>query len=117
MANPLIRRELVSVLRQPRMLLLQLGMAIGFALLVILRWPTDARMSSSGSRSHEVFLVLSYGLLAALSAHAPRLRRRASSANGNRARSRSCSIRPSVRGASSWASCWRFWGWGDSCSR
>jgi ABC-type transport system involved in multi-copper enzyme maturation permease subunit len=66
MNTALVRRELVTLLRQRRMFLMQCALAIGFALLVIIRWPTDPRISLSGSRAQEVFRLLSYGLLAAL---------------------------------------------------
>lgn len=66
MNTALIRRELVTLLRQRRMFLMQCALAIGFALLVLVRWPTEPRMSLSGSRAQEVFRLLSYGLLAAI---------------------------------------------------
>ena len=66
MANPLVQRELVTALRQKRMLLLQCGLAAGFALLIIIRWPTDPRMALSGNRSQEVFRLFGYGLLSAM---------------------------------------------------
>ncbi|MSR58681.1 MAG: ABC transporter permease [Planctomycetaceae bacterium] len=68
MANPLIQRELVTLLRQRRMVLLQCGLATAFALLVVIRWPTEARMALAltGSRSQEVFRLFAYGLLSAL---------------------------------------------------
>ena len=66
MNTALIRRELITLLRQRRMVLMQCGLAIAFALLVIIRWPTEPRISLSGSRAQEVFRLLSYGLLAAL---------------------------------------------------
>lgn len=66
MANPLLQRELITALRQKRMLLLQCGLAAAFALLIIVRWPTDPRMAESGLRSKEVFRVFGYGLLSAL---------------------------------------------------
>lgn len=66
MANPLVQRELISTLRQKRMLLLQCGLAVGFAMLIILRWPTDPRMALSGTRSQEVFRLFGYGLLSAM---------------------------------------------------
>ena len=66
MANPLVQRELITMLRQRRMLLLQCGIATAFGLLVILRWPTEARMALSGTRSQEVFRLFAYGLLSAL---------------------------------------------------
>jgi ABC-type transport system involved in multi-copper enzyme maturation permease subunit len=66
MNTALIHRELVTLLRQRRMFLMQCGLAIAFALLVIIRWPTEPRIALSGSRAEEVFRLLSYGLLAAL---------------------------------------------------
>ena len=45
MFSPITRRELLTTLRQPRMLLLQGGLAVAFSLLVLLRWPTEPRMA------------------------------------------------------------------------
>jgi hypothetical protein len=59
MNTALIRRELITLLRQRRMVLMQCGLAIAFALLVIIRWPTEPRISLSGSRAQEVFRLLS----------------------------------------------------------
>ncbi|MGI8981527.1 MAG: ABC transporter permease [Pirellulaceae bacterium] len=66
MSTALIRRELVTLLRQKRMFWMQCVLAIGFALLVIIRWPTEPRISLSGSRAQEIFRLLSYGLMATL---------------------------------------------------
>ena len=66
MNTALLRRELITLLRQRRMVLMQCALAIGFALLVIIRWPTEPRISLSGSRAQEVFRLLSLGLLSAL---------------------------------------------------
>lgn len=66
MANPLIHRELVTLLRRRRMVLLQCGLAAAFTLLVVIRWPTEPRMALSGSRAQEVFRLFSYGLMSAL---------------------------------------------------
>jgi ABC-type transport system involved in multi-copper enzyme maturation permease subunit len=65
--SPITRRELLTTLRQPRMLLLQGGLAVAFSLMVLLRWPTEPRMALSGTRSQEVFRLFAYGLLAAFS--------------------------------------------------
>jgi ABC-type transport system involved in multi-copper enzyme maturation permease subunit len=65
-ANPLIHRELVTLLRRRRMVLLQCGLAAVFALLVVIRWPTEPRMALSGARAQEVFQLFSYGLMSAL---------------------------------------------------
>lgn len=66
MANPLIQRELIGLLRRRRMVLLQCGLAVAFALLVAIRWPTEPRMALSGGRAQEVFRLYSYGLMSAL---------------------------------------------------
>lgn len=66
MVNPLVQRELVTALRQQRMLWLQCGLSIAFGLLVIIRWPTDPRMALSGTRSQEVFRLFGFGLLSVL---------------------------------------------------
>ncbi len=66
LANPVVWRELVVILRRKRFALLQCAIAAGFALLVVLRWPTDARVALSGSRSLDVFRTFSFGLLSAL---------------------------------------------------
>jgi ABC-type transport system involved in multi-copper enzyme maturation permease subunit len=66
MSTPLVARELLSVLRHARVLWLLCGLAAGFALLVVMRWPTDARVALSGARSQEIFRLFAYGSLAML---------------------------------------------------
>ena len=66
MTHPIVQRELFSFLRTRRAIALQLGLAVVFAVLVILHWPTDAQVDLSGARSRDVFRVFGYGLLAAL---------------------------------------------------
>ena len=63
MLNALIVRELRSLMRRKRMLVLQSALVIVFGMLVALRWPTDARVAMSGTRSQQVFQLFSYGLL------------------------------------------------------
>ena len=63
MLSALIHRELITVLRQRRMLLLQIGLVAFFTLLVAVRWPTDARVALSGVRAQQVFRLFSFGLL------------------------------------------------------
>src|SRR5262245_35531018 len=62
--NPIIRRELLEVLRTRKALATQLGLATGCALLVLVRWPTGEVADLSGARSLEVLRVFGYGLLA-----------------------------------------------------
>lgn len=66
MFSAIILRELTALLRRRRMLVLQAGLVVLFGLLVALRWPTDARVALAGTRSHQVFLIFSYGLMATL---------------------------------------------------
>jgi len=66
MANPIVSRELVSILRTRRMLFFQCGLVFLFTLLVIIRWPTEPRMAASGVRSQQVFRLFAYGLLITL---------------------------------------------------
>ena len=66
MTNPIIQRELVGMLRTRKALAMQVLPALVFALLVILRWPTDARVGLSGVQAQDVFRVFGYGLLATL---------------------------------------------------
>jgi ABC-type transport system involved in multi-copper enzyme maturation permease subunit len=66
LSAPIIRRELVSVLRDRRTAVWQLALAAAFALLLAARWPTDVRMALSGTRSQEIFRTFAGGLLAAV---------------------------------------------------
>ncbi len=66
MNNPIIRRELVGLLRTRKAMFLQIGLAVVCALLVLIRWPGDSLADLSGARSLEVFRVFAYGLLATI---------------------------------------------------
>ena len=66
MLSAIVLRELTSLLRRRRMMALQCGLGILFAMLVALRWPTDARVALTGTRSQQVFQLFSYGLLATM---------------------------------------------------
>ncbi len=61
--NAIIRRELIAQLRSGKAVLLQLFTPFLFALLVILRWPTDSKVDLSGSASRQVLQIFGYGLL------------------------------------------------------
>jgi ABC-type transport system involved in multi-copper enzyme maturation permease subunit len=54
------------MLRRRRMLVMQGGLVIVFALLIALRWPTDSRVALTGTRSRQVFQLFSDGLLATM---------------------------------------------------
>ena len=64
--NPIIRRELLEVLRTRRAVAMQLGLAVACALLVLVRWPTGETADLSGTRSLQVLRVFGYGLLAGI---------------------------------------------------
>ena len=61
--NPIIRRELLEVLRTRKAVALQLSLAVACALLVLVRWPTGDLADLSGARAMEVLRVFGYGLL------------------------------------------------------
>lgn len=62
----LLRRELVTPLRRRRMIIVQLGLAVLFGLLIIVRWPTDGQTALAGARSQQIFRLFSYGLMITL---------------------------------------------------
>jgi ABC-type transport system involved in multi-copper enzyme maturation permease subunit len=62
--TPIIRRELLEVLRTRKALAVQVGLALACALLVLVRWPTGELADLSGARSLQVVRVFGYGLLA-----------------------------------------------------
>jgi ABC-type transport system involved in multi-copper enzyme maturation permease subunit len=64
--NPILRRELLEVLRARKAVALQLALALACALLVLVRWPTGDVADLSGDRSLQVLRVFGYGLLAAI---------------------------------------------------
>jgi ABC-type transport system involved in multi-copper enzyme maturation permease subunit len=64
--NPIIRRELLEVLRTRRAVALQLCLALACAFLVLVRWPTGEVADLSGARSMQVMRVFGYGLLAGI---------------------------------------------------
>ncbi len=64
--NPIIRRELLEVLRTRKAVAAQVGLALLCALLVLVRWPTGEVADLSGARSLGVLRVFGYGLLAGI---------------------------------------------------
>ena len=61
--NPIIRRELVGMLRTRWALFGQILLITGLGLLVLLRWPVDAYADLAGTRAHQVLAVFGYGLM------------------------------------------------------
>jgi ABC-type transport system involved in multi-copper enzyme maturation permease subunit len=62
--NPIIRRELLELLRTRQAAIAQIGLAIACTLLVLLRWPATGVSDLSGARSAQVLRVFGYGLFA-----------------------------------------------------
>lgn len=62
--NPIVRRELLDLLRTRKAVAVQMALALGCALLVLVRWPTGGVSDLSGARSLQVLQVFGYGLLA-----------------------------------------------------
>jgi ABC-type transport system involved in multi-copper enzyme maturation permease subunit len=64
--HAILRRELITLLRTRRAAAAQLGLALAFALLVWLRWPTEAQVGLSGAESRQVLDVFGYAMLASI---------------------------------------------------
>jgi ABC-type transport system involved in multi-copper enzyme maturation permease subunit len=64
--NPIIRRELIELLRTRKALAMEWGLALVCAGLVLLRWPTGAVADLSGARSLEVLRLFGYAALAGI---------------------------------------------------
>ena len=62
--NPLIKREFIGILRTRQAFGALVALTLAFSLLVLARWPTDARVDLSGSQPQQVFRVFAYSLLA-----------------------------------------------------
>ena len=67
----IIRRELVNVFRSKTSFAMQVGLGLIFALLVVLRWPTEGQVDLSNTTATEVFRIFGYGLLIVLVLMAP----------------------------------------------
>jgi ABC-type transport system involved in multi-copper enzyme maturation permease subunit len=63
---PILRRELLDVLRTRRVMAMQLVLALACALLVLARWPTGEVTDLSGTRALQVLRLFGYGLLAGI---------------------------------------------------
>lgn len=63
MNHPIVRREVIGVLRNRKALWLQWAAAVIFGLLVLLRWPADAQVGISGSLARQVFSLFAYGVM------------------------------------------------------
>ena len=59
----IVERELLALLRTNRALGILLAVALGFAAVVLLKWPTDSIVALSGSQPRQVFQGLAYAML------------------------------------------------------
>src|SRR5258708_20603849 len=66
--NPILRRDLLDILRTRKALAMQLCLAVACAILVVVRWPTAEVTDLSVARSLQVLRVFGYGLMACLRA-------------------------------------------------
>src|SRR5260370_42110156 len=64
--NPILRRDLLDILRTRKALAMQLCLAVACAILVVVRWPTAEVTDLSGARSLQVLRVFGYGLMAGI---------------------------------------------------
>lgn len=62
----ILQRELVGILRTRKAFALQAVMAIFFTGLILLRWPSDARVDLAGATAQQVFRLFAYGMLVAV---------------------------------------------------
>jgi ABC-type transport system involved in multi-copper enzyme maturation permease subunit len=61
--TPIIRRELLSLLRTRKVIAAQIALALACALLVLVRWPSEGTADLAGARSLQVLRVFGYSLL------------------------------------------------------
>ncbi|MBX9626490.1 MAG: ABC transporter permease [Gemmataceae bacterium] len=64
--NPIIRRELLDLLRTRKAVAIQVGLAAATAVLVLARWPSGGVADLGGAAGLQVLRVYGYGLLACL---------------------------------------------------
>jgi len=63
MNNPIIQRELISMLRTRKSFAVQVCLVLALTMLVMVRWPTESRVNISGAEAQEVLRVFGYGLM------------------------------------------------------
>ncbi len=61
----IVERELLALLRTRRALWILFAVAVGFAVVVVLKWPTSSIVAISGSQPRQVFQGLAYAMLTA----------------------------------------------------
>lgn len=63
LGNPIVKRELVGVLRTRRAAALQIALCVAMTVLVVLRWPSHAQVDLTGQQARDVLSVFAYGLM------------------------------------------------------
>lgn len=71
MNNPIIQREFIGTLRSPRALAAMVTLVVALSALVLVRWPSEARVDLSGAQARQVLRVFGYGLMTVLMLLAP----------------------------------------------
>lgn len=66
MNNPIVQRELISQLRSGKTLAVQVLLVTLMAALIILRWPVEGRVETSGKQAVQVLQLFAYGMMVAL---------------------------------------------------
>ena len=61
--NPVIHREFFGIMRNPKSQAVLVALSVVFSLMVLFRWPTDAKVDLSGTQSQMVFQTFGYGLM------------------------------------------------------
>src|SRR5262249_5578524 len=69
--NPIIRRELLELLRGRRVVALQFTLGFACFLFVFVRWPSGGISDLTGARSVQVLRIVGYGLLVGILLLAP----------------------------------------------
>lgn len=69
--NPIIRRELLGLLRTPKAIAIQIGFVAAIVLLVVAVWPDNATVNLGGRQARQLLGVFVYGLLVSLMLLAP----------------------------------------------
>lgn len=64
--NPIIQRELIGQLRSVKALVVQIILVALLATLVLLRWPVDAHVDTTGRQAQQVLQLFGYGTMVAL---------------------------------------------------
>src|SRR5262245_40572364 len=64
--NPILRRDLLEILRSRKALAFQFGLSLSCIFLVLLRWPCGNLSALCGDRSSQVLRIFCFGLLSGI---------------------------------------------------